>query len=82
MTFLGKADFANLDDPDVQWAFNQKRILRMNFDVEPELLEDLVIIRIKPNPTVQCYGLGIGLNEIRKSHATASYKAEIPKERL
>jgi hypothetical protein len=82
VTFRGEADFTTLDNTDVQRAFNQKRILRMNFDVEPEILEELVIIRIKPNPTVYCYGLGIGLIEIRKSHATASYKVKIPMERL
>ena len=81
-TFRGKADFVSFEDNDVQWAFNQKMILRMNFDVDPELLEDLVIIRIKPTPTVNCYGLGIGLNEIRKSHATSFYNVKIPQDRL
>ncbi len=79
--FRGAADFASIDDEEVQWAFRQKRILRMNIDTVLEEYE-IVVIRILPEPTVFCYGIGMGLNELRKSHEIGSYKVRIPDHRL
>lgn len=79
--FRGVADFVPLDDEDAQWAFRQSRILRMNIDTVQEEHE-IVVIRIRPEPTVFCYGLGIGLLELRRSHETASYEVTIPDHRL
>ncbi|MHA2378402.1 MAG: pyridoxamine 5'-phosphate oxidase family protein [Candidatus Thorarchaeota archaeon] len=79
--FRGVADFVPLDAAEVQWAFRQKRILRMNIETDPGEHE-MIVIRLQPEPTVFCYGLGIGLNELRKSHVTGSYKVTIPEHRL
>jgi hypothetical protein len=82
VTFRGNADFITIDDNDVQWTFNQKRVPRMIFNLDEKTRENMVIIRIKPEPIVHCFGLGIGINEIRKSLSTGGYKVQIPKERL
>ncbi|MFW9944059.1 MAG: hypothetical protein ACFFB7_03600, partial [Candidatus Sifarchaeia archaeon] len=79
--FRGVADFVPIDDEDVQWAFRQKRILRMSIDTVIED-QEIVVIRIRPEPTVFCHGIGIGLNELRKSHETGSYKVTIPEHRM
>lgn len=79
--FRGLADFVPIDDEDVQWAFRQKRILRMSIDTVIED-QEIVVIRIRPEPTVFCHGIGIGLNELRKSHETGSYKVTIPEHRM
>ncbi len=79
--FRGFADFVSIDDEEVQWAFRQKRLLRMNIDTVPEQYE-IAVIRIRPEPTVFCYGIGIGLNELRKSHEAGSHKVTIPEHRL
>jgi len=79
--FRGVADFVPIDDEDIQWAFRQSRILRMNIDTVP-IEHDIVVVRIRPEPTVFCYGVGMGLNELRKSHDTGSYKVTIPEHRL
>ncbi|UCH03465.1 MAG: pyridoxamine 5'-phosphate oxidase family protein [Candidatus Thorarchaeota archaeon] len=79
--FRGVADFVPIEDKDVQWAFRQSRILRMNIDSTP-IEYDVAVIRIQPEPTVFCCGLGIGLLELRRSHETGSYKVKIPGHRL
>ena len=79
-TFRGAADVVPFDDPDARWAFQQRRILRDNVawlaDIEP------VFIKLKPEPVVQCHGLGIGLREMRSEHTAGGYKARIPTGRL
>jgi hypothetical protein len=42
---------------------------------------ELVYIKLIPEPTVFCYGLGYGLMELRSGHTEASYKVAIPAER-
>ncbi|MFW9886819.1 MAG: pyridoxamine 5'-phosphate oxidase family protein [Candidatus Thorarchaeota archaeon] len=80
--FRGTAELVPLDDSDAQWAFNQKRILRMNQGVDPELLEKALFIKINPEPTVFCYGVGIGIMELRREHTEGDYKVTIPSDRL
>ncbi|MFX1603256.1 MAG: pyridoxamine 5'-phosphate oxidase family protein, partial [Promethearchaeota archaeon] len=79
--FRGVADFVPIDNDEVQWAFRQKRILRMSINTVSEG-HDIVVIRIRPEPTVFCYGLGIGLLDSRRSPETGSYKVTIPEHRL
>ncbi|MFW9851206.1 MAG: pyridoxamine 5'-phosphate oxidase family protein [Candidatus Thorarchaeota archaeon] len=79
--FRGKADIISLEDEDVQSAFSQGRILKANMDVDSEVMRDTVVIRIKPFKTVYCYGIGIGMNDLRKDPTKARYKITIPKSR-
>lgn len=79
--FRGVADTVPFENEDGQWAFRQKRILRMNLDTDPGGHE-LLFIRMSPQPTVFCYGVGIGIFELRSSHETALYKVRIPERRL
>jgi len=80
--FRGTADIISLDDPGAQAAFAQKSMTRMNLKVDSEVLKDSVVIRIRPTETAYCYGVGIGLNKMRKDPTSARYKVTIPSEML
>ncbi len=80
--FRGTAELVPFKDSDGQWAFSQKRILRMNLGVDPEILEKALFIKINPEPTVFCYGVGIGIMELRNEHTASDYKVTIPNDRL
>lgn len=80
--FRGTAEIVPLDDEDGSWAFQQKRVLRMTESTDPELLDNAIFIKLKPEPTVFCYGVGIGLMELRSSHTEGDYKVTIPPDRL
>jgi len=81
--FRGKSEIVSLDDNDGQWAFRQHRILRFNItSAKKETLEKAAFIRLVPEPTLFCYGLGMSILEIRKSHESGSYSVEIPGVRL
>jgi general stress protein 26 len=78
--FRGKATIVPPNEADGRWAFRQKRILRMNESVE--IAGESVFIRLDPEATVYCYGVGIGINQLRKHLEAGSYKVMIPEERL
>jgi general stress protein 26 len=81
--FRGTSEIVAFDDDDGQWAFRQHRILRFNIaSSKEETLRNAVFIKLVPEPTLFCYGLGMSLMEIRKSHETGSYKVKIPEARL
>jgi len=80
--FRGAAELVPLDDSDAQWAFSQKRILRMSQRVEPELLKRALFIKMNPEATVFCYGVGIGIMELRNELNEGGYKVVIPSDRL
>jgi len=80
--FRGTAEIAPFDDTDGRWAFQQKRILRMAAATDPEELADAVFIKLNPEPVVFCYGIGIGIVELRMAHTRGDYKVTIPAERL
>ncbi|MHA2025384.1 MAG: pyridoxamine 5'-phosphate oxidase family protein [Candidatus Thorarchaeota archaeon] len=80
--FRGTAEIMPDDDPDGRWAMSQTRIGRMNLQTEAEDVgADLVYIKMTPEPTVFCYGVGIGLMELRSDHENAAYKVTIPEDR-
>ncbi len=79
--FRGTADFVSLNNEDVQSAFSQGRILKANLDVDSEVMRDAVVIRIKPFKTIYCYGIGVGMNDLRKDPTSARYKITIPRSR-
>ncbi len=80
VTIRGRAEVVPFSDPDARWGFEQRRILRDNVawltDAEP------VFLKLTPEPTVLCHGVGIGLFEMRRKHTAGGYKAHIPVERL
>jgi nitroimidazol reductase NimA-like FMN-containing flavoprotein (pyridoxamine 5'-phosphate oxidase superfamily) len=78
----GTAEIIALDDERAQAAFAQKKMTRMNLKVDSEVLEGAIVIRIKPTKTVYVYGVGIGLNQMRKDPTAARYKVTIPHELL
>ncbi|TFH07935.1 MAG: hypothetical protein E4H14_07445 [Candidatus Thorarchaeota archaeon] len=80
--FRGTAAIVPFGDEDAQWAMRQTRIGRMNLQTEVEDANvEFVFIKISPEPTIFCYGLGIGIMEMRGNHANADYKVKIPEER-
>ena len=78
----GHADILSLDDKGAQRAFGQKAMTRMNLNVDSDVLKKSIVIRIRPSKTVYCYGVGIGLNTMRKDPTAARYKVTIPQDRL
>ena len=80
--FRGTAEILPDDDADGRYAMTQTRIGRMNLQTEAEDVgADLAYIKITPEPTVFCYGVGIGIMELRGDHENAAYKVTIPKDR-
>lgn len=75
-TFRGLAEVVPFDDADGRWAFKQQRILRDNAawlaDAEP------VFLKLTPEPTVLCHGLGIGLMRMRREHTAGGYRVQVP----
>ncbi|MHA1925128.1 MAG: pyridoxamine 5'-phosphate oxidase family protein [Candidatus Thorarchaeota archaeon] len=80
--FRGTAELVPFDDSEAQWAFSQKRVLRMTQRLDPEILENTLFIKMRPEPTVFCYGVGIGVMELRSHLSEGDYKVIIPSERL
>jgi general stress protein 26 len=78
--FRGIAEILPFSDEMGQKAFQTKRILRMNLESDYEEFE-MAFIRIRPEPRVVCYGLGIGIMEMRSTLANAAYSVTIPPER-
>ena len=61
---------------------SQTRIGRMNLQTDvDELGVEYAYIKINPEPTVFCYGLGYGIMELRGDHTGAAYKVTIPEDR-
>ncbi len=78
----GEAEILPFDNRDGQWAFHQKRMLKMNLKMPPEIMQDAVFIKMKPGPTVFCFGVGYGILDIARHHEDVMYKVRIPEERL
>jgi hypothetical protein len=70
VTFTGRAETVPVTDPDGAWAFDQHRILRDNM----ESVGHAVFLKVVPDPKVLCYGLGVGLREMRKHRERLSYR--------
>jgi len=81
--FRGTAEIVPDTDSGGHWAMSQTRIGRMNLQVEDdEIGSKFVYIKITPEPTVFCYGLGFGLMESRANPENLGYKVTIPENRL
>ena len=80
--FRGTAEILPDSSVDGRWAMSQSRIGRMNLQTDADDLGvEFVYIKLIPEPTVFCYGLGYGLMELRGNHVEASYKVTIPDDR-
>ena len=80
--FRGTAEILPDDDADGRWAMSQTRIGRMNLQTEAESIgTEIVYIKMTPEPTVFCFGVGYGLMELRGHIETAMYKVTIPEDR-
>ena len=77
VSFRGGATIVPITDSSGTWAFQQHRILQDTF-TSVERGDRPVLIRIVPDPTVFCYGLGLPLAELRKNHIAGNYKVRIP----
>ncbi|MHA2294716.1 MAG: pyridoxamine 5'-phosphate oxidase family protein [Candidatus Hodarchaeales archaeon] len=82
--FQGTANILPFDEKEGQVVFSQKRILKMMIDTnnQPDIQENLVFINIKPSRKLFCYGVGMGIMELRKDIEGGSYVVMIPPERL
>jgi hypothetical protein len=81
--FRGTAEILPGDDPDGNWAMSKIRIGRMNLQTDTEALGvEYAYIKISPEPTVFCYGVGFGVMEMRKDHTNLGYKVTIPEDRM
>lgn len=81
-TIRGTAKITTLDDKAFRRAFSQKQVLRMNLEMDDATMEKAVVIEITPDLVVQCYGVGISVNELRKDPTNANYKVQIPEQRI
>ncbi|MFW9788941.1 MAG: pyridoxamine 5'-phosphate oxidase family protein [Candidatus Thorarchaeota archaeon] len=80
--FRGTAEILPGDDSDGYWAMSQTRIGRMNLQTDAdEIGIEYAYVKVTPEPTVFCYGLGFGLMELRGDHTSAGYKVTIPENR-
>ena len=80
--FRGTAEILPDDNPDGHWAMSQTRIGRMNLQTTAEEIgTELAFIKMTPEPTVFCFGVGMGVMEIRGDHANSAYKVIIPENR-
>ncbi|TFG33179.1 hypothetical protein EU527_08790 [Candidatus Thorarchaeota archaeon] len=70
------------DTPDAKWAMSQSRIGRMNLNTDAETAGTrMVFIKITPDSSVFCYGLGFCIMEMRSNHTNVGYKVTIPENR-
>ena len=80
--FRGTGTILPGDDPDGRWAMSQSRIGRMNLQtVAEDTGTEFAYIKIVPEPTVFCYGVGYIIMELRGDIENAGYKVTIPENR-
>jgi nitroimidazol reductase NimA-like FMN-containing flavoprotein (pyridoxamine 5'-phosphate oxidase superfamily) len=83
ITITGIAEILSIDEDDTVSVFMEKRILRIITDyLSEEEKKELAVIKIKPDPIIQCYGVGISMWKLRKGHVDGGYSVVIPEERL
>jgi hypothetical protein len=83
ITITGKAEIKSFDNGEVLEIFMKKRILRLiTQHLTEEEKKEMAIIKIKPNPKILCYGIGISMWKLRKGHSKGGYSVKIPKEKL
>ncbi len=82
VTFNGKANLVSLNNTEIRTIFSKKRILKLVINQsQTEDQESFTFIRIKPNPKVLCYGIGINVLKLRRGHKEGGYSVILPEER-
>ncbi len=83
--FQGTAKILPFEDSEAQLSFKMgKKMLKMNIEQaikDNQNGENIVFIKIIPNPKIFCYGLGISLMQLRKNVEIGSYSVTIPRGR-
>ena len=83
ITLTGNAEITPIDNEEVLEIFKKKRILRLvSAHLTEEEKKELIILKIKPNPKIVCYGIGISMWKLRQGHTEGGYSVRIPKEKL
>lgn len=80
----GTAELIPADNSEALNIFRQKRILKMilPYQNQPDTLEKHVFIKLHPDKKIFCYGLGLRVMELRKTHTMGGYTVIIPSERI
>ena len=73
VTFRGPAVVVPVDDHGGMWALDQQRILRDNVTSLRSVDGLAVFLKLTPEPKVLCYGLGVGLRQMRKDREHLAY---------
>lgn len=82
ITLNGTAKMIPLNSGDILEIFSDKRILKLIIaDINFEKNEELVFIKIEPDPKILCYGVGFNIWKLRGSHTEGGYSVTIPPER-
>ena len=83
ITINGKAEILSFNNADLVDIFYKKRILRMIVqNIDEKEKDDIIFIKIKPDPKILCYGVGINVLKLRNSHTEGGYSIIIPENRL
>lgn len=81
--FQGIAEFHPLDDEDSLEAYNSSVVLRRVLKLQlAEKKEVSTFIRIRPDPVIFTYGLGITMTRFLRHIEGANARVEIPASRL
>ncbi len=82
ITLNGTAEVVPINTEEIIKIFSEKRILRLIIaDINFEKEDELIFIKLNPNPKILCYGVGINILKLRGSHTTGGYSVTIPVER-
>ena len=80
--FRGTSEILPVEDEVFHVAFSQKMVTRKALKEDILEMGDNCVIRLVPEPTVFCFGLGINPLKLIRNPGVANYKVTISKERL
>ncbi|MCE7738913.1 MAG: pyridoxamine 5'-phosphate oxidase family protein [Candidatus Heimdallarchaeota archaeon] len=82
ITLNGIAKLVPLNSRDIIEIFFEKRILKLIIaDINFKKNEELVFIKIEPDPKISCFGVGFSIWKLRGSHTEGRYFVTIPPEK-
>ncbi|MCE7743268.1 MAG: hypothetical protein GOP50_12530 [Candidatus Heimdallarchaeota archaeon] len=82
VTITGTAEILPIENKELLDIFSKKRILRLiTGHLTAEEKKELIFLKIKPDPKILCYGVGINIIKLRSGHTEGGYSVRIPKER-
>lgn len=81
--FQGKAELLTLNDEAAREAFNASMVLRRVLKIQLAQKQEVsTFIRVRPNPVIFTYGVGISVMQLVKHIEAAAGRVEIPASRL